>query len=287
MSSLTSGTSRCETSVSFSLLNTPNQFMNSPPADHFGGKTQVVGMPPTSPWSFHLSSAQKNDSGGALPFRITLCFLLTVCWIIAVTALVNFWNWRAAFPLWFRPIFMIGMPVLVGMITFWFWAIHRSRSRGVPRPGEIKSLWLLSILSVICTSSLHQFWPFRPGVLSEWAGSGPMLHYNFIFTAVSLVAVTTLAGLYFRGLRRAASSGLVLVAWTMLVPNCPCPNSFNEPWLRWLGASPLMFFSNSAVLLIAYCGLHGIRPRAAALVIGLINAGVLALGIGHTTGMVW
>ena len=207
--------------------------------------------------------------------------------MIALVALVNFWNARDRFPFWFQPIFIFGMPVLIGVISFYLSAINRSRALIAPRPAQVKWLWLLSVLSVICTSSLHQFWPFRPGVSAEWAEVQPLLRYNFIFTAVSLAAVIVLAGLYFRGHQRVASAGVVLVAWTMLVPNCPCPNSFNEPWLRWLGASPLMFFSNSVVLLIAYCGLHGIRPRAGVVAVGLINAGVLALGIGHTTGIVW
>ena len=247
----------------------------------------IIDMQLNTPISSHQSSAQQEEAALALPFRKSVVFLLTVCGMIALTALVNFWYGRADFPIWFRPIFIIGMPVLIGMITFYLWAIHRRQFRPAPRPRETRWLWVLSILSVICTSSLHQFWPFRPGVLSEWAELWLMLRYNFIFTAVSLLSVIVFAGLYFRGHRRLASAGLVFLAWAMLVPNCPCPNSFNEPWLRWLGASPLMFFSNSAVLLIAYCGLHGIRPRAAAVVMGLINAGVLALGIGHTTGIVW
>ena len=73
----------------------------------------------------------------------------------------------------------------------------------------------------------------------------------------------------------------------MLIPNDDCGNAFNMPWIAWFGASPLMFLGNSVVLLVGYCGLRAIRPRTSALVMGLINAGVFLLGLGHLTRVVW
>jgi hypothetical protein len=82
-------------------------------------------------------------------------------------------------------------------------------------------------------------------------------------------------------------SGLVILAAIMLVPNDNCGNYFNQPWIKWIGASPLMFMPNSVVILIGYCGLHGIWPRTSILLMALINIGVFALGLGHLTKVVW
>ena len=73
----------------------------------------------------------------------------------------------------------------------------------------------------------------------------------------------------------------------MLVPNDNCANPFNLPWIKWAGASPLMFMPNSVVLLIGYCGLHGIRPRVIILLMAVINIGVFLLGLGHLTKLIW
>jgi hypothetical protein len=74
-----------------------------------------------------------------------------------------------------------------------------------------------------------------------------------------------------------AVSGLVILAAIMLVPNDNCPNDFNLPWIQWVGASPLMFMPNSVVLVIGYCGLHGIWPRVGIVLMAGINMCVLAL----------
>jgi hypothetical protein len=73
----------------------------------------------------------------------------------------------------------------------------------------------------------------------------------------------------------------------MLVPNDNCGNPFNLPWMKWIGASPLMFMPNSVVLLIGYCGLHGIRPLISILLMAAINICVFLLGLGHLTKIVW
>jgi hypothetical protein len=183
------------------------------------------------------------------------------------------------------------MAFFIAMITFYIWTIHRIKAPlHAPAASEATWLWGLLLLSVICTSSLHGFAPFRPNILAECSQMPSFLKfiaYNFVLTGSSLVAIITLAVFYFRGHQRLALAGLVVLAGVMLIPNDDCPNEFNLPWIGWLGASPLMFLGNAVVLLIGYCGLNGVRPRISALLMGLINAGVLLLGFGHQTRLIW
>jgi hypothetical protein len=155
---------------------------------------------------------------------------------------------------------------------------------------EAVLIWLLLVLSVICTSALHKFFPFRSAVITYWPEIPPRLNilkYNFILTAGSLLVVLVLSVLYSLGRRSQAETGLVILAAIMLVPNDNCGNYFNQPWIKWMGASPLMFMPNSVVILIGYCGLHGIWPRVSILLMAMINIGVFALGLGHLTKVVW
>ena len=146
------------------------------------------------------------------------------------------------------------------------------------------------MLSVICTSALHKFYPFRRAVLTFWLRIPDrlnLLKYNYFLTAVSQLVILILAVLYAFRRRSQAVTGLVILAAIMLVPNDNCGNFFNQSWIQRIGASPLMFMPNSVVLLIGYCALHGIWPRVSTLLIAAINIGVSMLGLGHVTGIVW
>ena len=101
------------------------------------------------------------------------------------------------------------------------------------------------------------------------------------------LVILILAFLYAFGRRPQAVTGLVILAVVMLVPNDNCDNFFNQSWIQWIGASPLMFMPNSVVLLIGHCALHGIWPRVSILLIAAINICVFVLGLGHVTGVVW
>jgi hypothetical protein len=239
-----------------------------------------------------VQHSEDDLHGRTLPLRHTVRCLLTGCWIIGAIMLFTFHQARASFPLGFGPLFEVGVLFFLGIIGFYLWTVHHTTPFACSgRRHRATWLWLLAVLSVVCTSSLHQFAPFRPDILLSWPGPAPtflkFIRYNYVFTGVSLLSVAALAVFHYCGYRRFASTGLLVLAGMMLVPNDDCPNNFNRPWLTWLGASPLMFLPNSVVLLLGYCGLQGIRSRISALMMGLINAWVLLLGIGHSTGLVW
>jgi len=241
-----------------------------------------------------LSEALSSASGlrsQPQPLRLSLHCLFLGSWIITVILAWTIYSSRSHFPPWFCPIALAGLAFLLATITSYSWTIHRVHMPLHP-PGtpEAVLLWALVILSVICTSSMHGFAPFHPHILAEYSqlpSSLRFIGYNFILTGCSLLAVVTFRVFYFRGQQQLALTALVVLAGVMLIPNDDCPNDFNLPWIGWLGASPLMFLFNAVVLLIGYCGLSGLRPRVSAVLMGLINGGVLFVGLGHQTGLIW
>ena len=226
-----------------------------------------------------------------LPLRLSLQCLFVGCWVIGVIVAWTIYKSRTSFPSWFCPVALISLTVGFGIIASYLWMIqHVTRLLNPPRAGEAALLWTLLVLSVICTSSLHGFAPFRPHILSEYSqlpNSLRFIGFNFILTGCSLLAIVSMAVCFFRGNPRGALAGLVVLAGAMLIPNDDCPNPFNAPWLGWLGASPLMFLANAVVLLIGYCGLNGLRPGLSALLMGTIDCWVLLLGLGHRSHLIW
>ena len=226
-----------------------------------------------------------------LPLRHSVRCLLVACAVIAAIAGVTTHQARAQFPPWFSPLAELGLVFFVGLIGWYIWRIHRPGH--IAPSGRQKGaswIWVMAILSPLCASSLHQFAPFRPDMAAVWGDLPPglqFIRYNFLLTAASLLAVVVLAALHFRGRRRAAATGLVILVYVLLIPNDDCTNAFNRPWISWMGASPLMFWGVSVALLIGYCGLHGIQPRLSVWLMGLINAGRLVLGWGHWTRVIW
>jgi hypothetical protein len=227
----------------------------------------------------------------SLPLRTAALIFLSLNLLISVTMWLNFLGAREDFPSWFGPAFLIAVGLLICIICFYIWQLPRTLSDVGPPAGYQKALiWLLLILSVPCTSALHQFAPFRLDAVMMWPeipAEYNLIKYNFILTASSLLAILILSVLYCLGRRTQSVTGLVILAGIMLVPNDNCPNPFNVPWMKWAGASPLMFMPNSVVLLIGYCGLHGIRPGISILLMAGINIGVFLLGLGHLTKVVW
>ncbi len=233
-------------------------------------------------------SATAQDS---LPFQPLALFVLTLDWFLAVITAVAFLRVREAFPSWFAMPFVMAATVLSLVALLYYWQLSRP-PRTLSAPGRLTTaaIWFLLLCSVPCTSALHQFFPFRMDLFEvlPTAPSGfSIIAYNFVLTVASLLVVIALAVLYGLRWRRAALMGIVVLAAVMLIPNDDCGNDFNLPWIRLIGASPLMFAPNAGVLLIGYCALQGILPRASLVFMTLANASVLLLGLGHLTRIVW
>ena len=227
----------------------------------------------------------------SLPLRGSVLLFLVLNLLISTITGLNFLSAREKFPSWFGPAFLVAIGLLIVIICFYIWQLPRTLELvKLPSRNEVSLIWILLMLSVICTPALHKFFPFRPAVIMYWPDIPPRLNilkYNFILTAGSLLVVLVLAVLYSLGRREQAVTSLVILVAIMLVPNDNCGNYFNQPWIKWIGASPLMFMPNSVVILIGYCGLQGIRPRVSIFLMAVINACVFLLGLGHLTKVVW
>ena len=231
----------------------------------------------------------------SLPLRTSVLLFLSLNLLISTIMGLDFLNASLNagenFPSWFGPLFLVAIGLLIGVICFYIWQLPPTRELVKP-PTRYQAtlIWLLLVLSVICTSALHQFAPFRPDAILSWSripSEYNLIKYNFMLTAGSLLILLVLTVLYSLGRRTQAVTGLVILAGIMLVPNDNCDNDFNRPWINWIGASPLMFMPNSVVVLIGYCGLHGIWPRVGIFLMAVINACVFLLGLGHLTKVVW
>ncbi|MGD8499180.1 MAG: hypothetical protein PVJ86_00950 [Phycisphaerales bacterium] len=235
--------------------------------------------------------AQVKSESKSLPLRGSVLLFLALSLLISTITGLNFLSVRENFPSWFGPAFLVAIGLLIGITCFYIWQLPRTLELVKPPSGyQAFLIWLLLLLSVVCTSALHKFAPFRADAIAYWPEIPPrlgILKYNFVLTAGSLLVILVLAILYYLGRRSQAVTGLVILSVIMLVPNDNCGNDFNLPWIEWIGASPLMFMPNSVVLLIGYCGLHGIWPRVGILLTAGINICVLGLGLGHLTKLIW
>ena len=225
-----------------------------------------------------------------IPLRFLVMSLLALCGWLTIVVAVTVYLAREEFPTWFCPVFLAGTTLLLAVIGLYTTALWRARCVENPGPRSRAWLWLFLIASVLCTSSLHGFYPFRLDVAEVWSRFSPdlkFIKYNYALTAASLLAVIGLTIAFFRGHRRPASIGLLVLAGIMLIPNDDCGNPLNAPWIAWVGASPLMFMCNSVVLAIGYCALRGLWPRKSMVVMAGINIGVLLLGMAHSAEKVW
>jgi hypothetical protein len=195
---------------------------------------------------------------------------------------------RASFPAWFVPAFVAGLAVLLawaGAVTVRIW---RNRAAAQPAQGRLATVvWLLIPLSFVCTSTVHQLYPFRPSLPAALREVGPVLRFNIAFTGLGFAAAAVLAVLYLAGRRRVALPGLLVLGLLLLVPNDDCANPFNTWWLATVGASPLMFVPNLYVILFAAGALLGVWPRWNALAVAAACVGVALLGLGHMTRVIW
>jgi len=193
-----------------------------------------------------------------------------------------------SFPSWFVPAFVGGVITLVlaaGYVTLGIW---RSRRTARPAGGRLASaVWILLPLSFICTSTVHQLYPFRLSAPEAFREVGPMLSFNLALTGIGFLAAAALALLYRSGRREEALLGLMALGFVLLVPNDACPNPFNETWIATVGASPLMFLPNLYASLFGMGALLGFRPRLSALALAGTCVAVALLGLGHSARIIW
>ncbi|HSN85820.1 MAG TPA: hypothetical protein VL025_03635 [Thermoanaerobaculia bacterium] len=196
---------------------------------------------------------------------------------------------RDEFPAWFVPAFVAGLAGLVAWAGWTVAGIWKARRSARPEGGRRGvAVWLLLVLSFVCTSSVHQFHPFRLAPLAVYDSLDPVLRWNLLVTLGGFLAAGALAVLYnAAGRRGAALAGLLVLDLLLLVPNDACPNPFNTWWLAAVGASPLMFVPNLYASLFGAGALLGVRPRWNLLALVGACAGVTLLGLGHMTRVIW
>jgi len=206
---------------------------------------------------------------------------------------IDFISYREAFPVWFTPVFLVGIIALVAMISLYVKWLLRGSQLQTPEPSRVGFLWVLLPISFLCTSSVHRFYPFRLDVAECWMTGNEgiplsiVVKFNFVLTAIGLGLTVVLAAVYVFGRQRIAILGVLVLAAVLLVPNDDCGNAFNARWIRYVGASPLMFIPNVLVILLTVSACLGIRPKFASFATVSICLSTLVLGIGHMSGIIW
>jgi hypothetical protein len=218
---------------------------------------------------------------------LTVAVFLVAAGLSAKTGL-DLIRQRESFPFWFVPAFVAGLAALVGYAGFMTVRVWRARGAARPVDGPLSAaVWVLLPLSFVCTSAVHQFYPFRPSVAAVYGGLDTMLRFNLALTGLGFLAAAALAALYRSGRREAALLGLLGLDALLLVPNDACANPFNEWWIAAVGASPLMFVPNLYASLFAIATLLGVHPRWNTAALGAACLGVTLLGLGHMTRVIW
>ncbi len=250
--------------------------------------------PKATDYSCRMPSSHALGPLETVRIRGLIIFGWIVVGLLCCLTGVDFVSYRTAFPLWFTPVFLGGIIALVLVISSnvkWLW-VASSPLAFQDGPKTVFMLILLPV-SFLCTSSVHRFFPFRFDLADCWIGGNDgsqlsiVLKFNFVLTAMGVGITTVLAVTYAFGWRRTALMGLLMFAGVLLIPNDDCGNAFNERWIRFVGASPLMFIPNILVILLASAAFLGIRATTACVGATLICLSTLGLGLGHMMGIIW
>lgn len=243
-----------------------------------------------------MSNPEGVVQENALPSRKLARVVLVLICLTSLYTAIGFLLLRSHIPLWFIPCFLLMIGFMVASAAaYWRMLAEGSVHDRAVSKNEEALLWALMLLSVPCSSALHQFAPFSiflyPELLSDlselWRQIPPILLFNFSLTLFFLVFIIVLRVVYLFGGRQAAVKGLILLAAFMIIPNDNCNNDFNQPWLQVIGVSPIMFVPNSLLLLVGCCGLYGVKPRRCIVIMAIINGVILLIGLGHITRLIW
>ncbi len=194
---------------------------------------------------------------------LSLFIFVSIC-LLSIKATYDLTLEFDVFPLWFVPSFgcnfeLIALSLYL-ILQMWKITDHSQLLSG----KQSIFLWLFMLLSFICTTSVHGFYPFRSNVLLGLPFVDQVMKTNYIIAFFGITASAVLAVIYiFSNLKTPAVIGLLLMSLVMLIPNDNCYNPFNYWWIHTIGASPLMYTPNLYAILFVTCGLHGIRPKGA------------------------
>jgi hypothetical protein len=221
--------------------------------------------------------------------KVFLSLLLAIICILSIKAAYDLSSYFETFPAWFVPGFALGIIVLIVTCTYFagqVWKVQRRPDLSTTR--HYSYLWIFMILSFICTTSVHGFYPFQADISSVLPGSDSILRFNFLIAAVGLLTSILLAGIYvFTPWKLQALIGLIVLGYLLLLPNDNCANQFNFWWIDKIGASPLMYVPNVYAAFFVVCGLLGVHPKGVVLLLLGICTASLLLGLGHQFRIIW
>jgi hypothetical protein len=242
------------------------------------------------------ASFERNGKANSVVIRIRSVAFLSValfCIIasLSIKAAYDLLHYIHLFPSWFVPSFAAGVAVLIsyaGYITIQIWrAQYSTRLANGPL---VLTIWILLPLSFICTSSVHQFYPFRPLHLKTYISiisMNSVFKINLIITFLGFAAMIALAIIYYFASKKIVLVVLLAFSFILLLPNDDCRNPFNYWWLSSIGASPLMFIPNAYAILFGVGTLLRVNMKLNTFAVMAICVSVTLLGLGHITRVIW
>ena len=149
-------------------------------------------------------------------------------------------------------------------------------------------LWLLMVISFICVTAVHGFYPFQRNVSQVLDAITEVLKINYGLAIFGFTVSTLLTILYiFTNMKTPAIVGLMVMSLFFLIPNDDCSNPFNYWWIETIGASPLMYAPNLYAVLFVTSGLLNIHSKITIVLTLCVCIGSLILGIGHQLHIIW
>ena len=234
-----------------------------------------------------ISKVGPLSSPNIVKTLLVMVFVSTAA--LSIKAAYDLTKHSEIFPAWFVPGFILTIVILIGL-SLYFVLQARNTESHLPLITSQQSavLWILMLLSFICTTSVHGFYPFHRNVLLILPAVDSVMKTNYAIGILGFAACAIFAYAYLLGqLKHPAMIALMLISLGMLIPNDNCANPFNYWWIETIGASPLMYVPNMYAGLFVTCGLYGIRPKSAGVLTLGICLGSLLLGLGHQLGIIW